>query len=295
MDMRKVLGLGLVATGAITSGLLADVKPAEALVVHNGWNYTMDAHNDSTPFKRDGSGLFEIYGSAYKVIGETMVFAINSNVDLENGVDWDSAADDKVHFSDLLINFTGKSLDQANGELYAINFAGNGDSGAGALGGVGIYSNVTAKSVSGSNSGWSTLKKYNNKILGKNVTPTHGDLAYDDSYFDVDKRTLNVIDTGTKIGDIEYINDLAGLGLDFEHFGDVGSETMAFSFDLGLFSSEDVEAMFHFAMECNNDMVAGTMNFTPGAAEVPTPAVILPAILGMFGAASRKNKEAEEA
>ena len=83
------------------------------------------------------------------------------------------------------------------------------------------------------------------------------------------------------------------LGLDFQYFGNTGSKTIAFNFDLGLFDSEDVEAMFHFAMECNNDIVAGRINFPTDATEIPTPAVILPVILGMFGAASRKNKKEE--
>ncbi len=311
MNTRKLLGFGLATAGVFATTLLADVKPADAFVVHNGWNYTMDAYNDSTPIKKDGSGLFEIRGAAHKVIGDTVVFAVNSNVELENGVDWNRAADKKIHFSDLLINFTGKSLDQANGDLFAVNFAANGDSDAGVLGGVGVYSNVTAKSVAKSNNGWGKLKSYNKYVQKKGITVTHGELdsrgrladgttfengtrsngtiKTTDQYFNHNKNTVNVIDSGTKIGDIEYIEDLTNLGLDFEHFGNVGSETIAFSFDLGLFPSDAVEAMFHFAMECNNDIVAGRMNLEPGATEVPTPAAILPVILGMFGAASRKK------
>lgn len=64
MNTKKLLGLGLVTAGVVATNLLVDAKPADAFVVHNGWNYSIDAKNDSTPFKRDGSGLFEIYGSA---------------------------------------------------------------------------------------------------------------------------------------------------------------------------------------------------------------------------------------
>lgn len=318
MNVNRILGTSLAVAGAIAGTLTTTIKSAEALVLHNGWNYTMDAYNDSTPVRRDGSGLFEIRGAAHKVIGETVIFAINSSVDLEDGVDWNWAADKKVHFSDLLINFTGKSLNQANGDLYAINFAGNGDSNARNLGSVGVYSDVRAKSVATSNSGWSKLKHYNNYVRGQGITVTHGELDYlgrledrtrfengtrrngttktTDRYFNHNSNTVNVINSGTRIGDIEYIEHLTNLGLDFEHFGNAGSETIAFSFDLGLFPTDYVNAMFHFAMECNNDIVAGRMDFTPSeATEVPTPAAILPAILGMFGAASRKQNKTEEA
>ncbi len=291
MQPQKALKVAAIAIGITAGGLWADSKPSFAIAVRNGWHYSIDATNDSTPFQADGNGLFEIYGSAYQIVDDTVIFAINSNVDLENGVDWDDANDDKVHFGDLLINFTGKSLDEANGELYGVRFVGNNDSG---VSGLGVYSDVTAVSVADFNDGWSSLESYNNAILTNLVTPSHGDLAYDDSYFDVAKQTLNSIGSGNKIGDIELIADLTDLGLEFDYFGPTGSETIAFSFELGLFAIEDVQAMFHFAMECNNDIVAGEFKRSSQTTDVPTPAVILPAIFGMFGAASRRKSSSQE-
>ncbi|MGB2924999.1 MAG: PTPA-CTERM sorting domain-containing protein [Limnothrix sp.] len=288
MRTKKIIGLGLIAAGTVAGSLLADVKPADAFQVHNGWNYSIDAKNDSTTFKRNGSGLFEIYGSAYKIVGEKVVFAINSNVDLENGVEWQKAADKRVDFGDVLINFTGESLDEANGELFGIRFAPNNDSGVSQ----GVYSNVDAVSVGGSNDGWSSLNKYNNYVRGKNVTPTIGDLAYDDSYFDLTTSPLNSISSGTKVGDIEFLTDLNSIGLDFDFFGNVGSELIAFTFDKGLLPTG--KALYHLAIECNNDIVAGHYESSDDTTDVPTPAAILPAILGMFGAASRKKNETEE-
>lgn len=300
--MNKKFGLGVLATGmAIAGTLVAEVKPADAFVVHDGWNYSMDAHNDSTPFKRDGKGKFEIRGMAYKVIGEKAYFAINSNVDLNNGVTWDEATaadyrsraadDDRVDFGDILINFTGESLDQANGDLFGIRFAAGNDSGVSELG---VYSNVNASSVAGSNAGWSSMNAYNNYLIDKkNVTPTIGDLAYDDSYFDLSSSPANSISTGTKVGDIEFLANLNDIGLDFDFFGNVGSNMIAFTFDAGLLPSG--EALYHLAMECNNDLVAGRyISPSDDTTDVPTPAAILPAILGMFGAASRKKNQGQE-
>lgn len=292
MKMQKILGLGLVATGAVVGSFLAEVKPAEAFVTHNGWNYSMDAYNDSTEFQSNGSGKFEIRGVAYKVIGEKAYFAINSNVSLQNGVNWGPAADGRVDFGDILINFTGESLDQANGDLFGIRFAAGNDSGVSELG---VYSNVNATSVGSSNNGWGSLNAYNNYLINdKKVTPTIGDLAYNDSYFDLNGSPLNSISSGTKVGDIEFLSDLSSIGLDFDFFGNVGSKMIAFTFDKGLLPSG--QALYHLAIECNNDIVAGYYDSpTSNTTDVPTPAAILPAILGMFGAASRKKNGAEEA
>lgn len=294
MNIKKLLGISLVATAATVGSIAAEVKPAEAFTVHDGWNYSMDAHNDSTPFKRDGSGLFEIRGTAWKVIGDQVVFAINSNIpNVEDGVEWTSGSaardDSRIDFSDVLINFTGESLDQANGDLYGIHFAKNNDSGVSELG---IYKNVTAQSVASMNSGWGSLNSYNNYLDGKNIMPSIGDLATDDSYFDLESSPVNSIVSGTKIGDIEFLTDLSGLGLDFDYFGNAGSSLAAFAFDKGLLPSGT--ALYHLAMECNNDIVGGHFEFDPDNSDVvPTPAALLPALLGMFGAASRKKNEEE--
>ncbi|AFY37283.1 hypothetical protein Lepto7376_0909 [[Leptolyngbya] sp. PCC 7376] len=289
MKLRKGLGLGLMTVGAITGGFAVE-RPADAFVVHNGWNYSIDTYNDSTPFDANGNGLYEIFGTAYRVVDDTVTVAISSNVNLENGVDSLSAEDGKVHFADILLNFTGKSLDETNGELFGIHFAANNDSGVSELG---IYSNVTATSVSDINSGWNSLQEYNDSVLGNGVTPKIGDLVYDDSYFDLDQATPTSISLGTKIGDIEFISNVNSLGLDFDFFGNAGSELIAFTFDKGLLPTG--KALYHLAMECNNDMLAGHYeSFSDHPNEVPTPAMILPAILGMFGAASRKKNDSAE-
>lgn len=152
----------------------------------------------------------------------------------------------------------------------------------------GVYSNVTAKSVASTNAGWSKLQKYNNYVSGKGVMPTIGDLATDGSYFDLETSPVNSIVSGTRVGDIEFLSDLSGLGLDFDFFGNVGSELIAFTFDKGLLPAG--KALYHLALECNNDIVGGHYDSYSGdTTEVPTPAAIIPALLGMFGAAARRK------
>lgn len=295
--MQNSLRMGLIVTGlAIAGTVITGVKPASALVVHDGWNYSMDAINDSSPFKSDGTGLFEIYGTAYKVDNGVVTFAINSNVDLATGVNDSRASGGKIHYGDLLLNFTGKSLEAANNELFGIRFDANNESGVSALG-VGVYSNVTAKQVATANASWGSLGQYNQYILGKGVKPTIGDLVYDDTYFDQNKEVLNVIESGTKVGNINFISDLSTIGLDFAHFnsGKTGSKTFAFSFDAA-FLPTDSTGIYHFGFECNNDLVAGSY-FSPTVppTDVPTPAAVLPAVFGMIGAAFRKKEEQDVA
>lgn len=285
MEAQKTIGLGLVAMGAIAGGIFSTTQPVNALTLHDGWQYSIDAFNDSTPFKRNGSGLFEIYGTAHKIVGRTMVFAINSNVNLETGVAWNDAADKRVDFADLILNFTGQRLDEANGDLFGVRFARNNDSGVSELG---LYKDVTAVAVASTNAGYASLGAYNKAVLAKGVTPQIGDLLYNDPYFNTKKQTITSIQSGTKIGEINLLDSGNSLldDLDFAGLGMTGSNTIAFTFNAGLLPTGD--ALYHLALECNNDMVAAAYYN-----EVPTPAAILPSILGIFGIASRKKKDPE--
>jgi hypothetical protein len=288
--LKNILGYSVLTAGVVGAGLCGLIQPANALVLHDGWNYSMDVYNDSTGFNRDGNGAFEIYGSAYKVVGDKAYFAINSNVNLSTGVYSSVAADQRIDFGDMLLNFTGKSLDAANGELFGIRFAAENDSLAPTLG---IYKDVTARSVTAENSGYSSLAQYNTTVVSYGVTPTIGDLVYNDSYFDQTKSTLNSIQNGTKIGDIALLSDVSALGLDFNFFGSkMGIYSFAFSFDAALLPTSP--GIYLLGMECNNDIVAGYYD-APDATDVPTPAAILPTLFGLFGAASRKKKQAIKA
>lgn len=279
---QKLANLILLTVGSFTINILTTLEPVQAMTLYNQWNYTFDTYNDSTGFNREGNGAFEIYGAAYKVAGNTGYFAINSNVNLTTGVYSNIASDRRIDFGDMLLNFTGKSLADANGELFGIRFAPGNDSLAPTLG---VYRDVTARSVTGENSGYGSLMSYNLAVLSYGVTPSIGALLYDDDYLDPQKSTLNSIKDGTKIGEINLIYDVDNLDLEFDFFGTkIGTHTFAFSFDATLFPSNP--GIYLFGMECNNDLVAGYYDVP----EVPTPAAILPAVLGVWGAAVRRKK-----
>lgn len=274
--------------GVIAINFLGIHQPVAAFVTHQGWTYTVDTHNDSTPFNGNGHGPYEIFNLAYQVVDETVTIAINSNVNLSTGNPSLVAQDGAVHFSDLLLNFTGQTLDEANGDLFGIRFAANNDSGAGS---VGIYSDVTAMSVAHINDGWTSLGAYNDSVIASGVTPSIGDLLHDDAYFDLEQATPTAIATGTKIGDIEFIANVNNLGLNLDLFEHTGTELIAFTFDAGLLPTG--KALYHLAMECNNDMIAGTFDFNANSDkpdDVPSPAVILPTIFGLFSAATHRKQ-----
>ncbi|AFY37284.1 hypothetical protein Lepto7376_0910 [[Leptolyngbya] sp. PCC 7376] len=293
MNVKKVLGLGLVVTGAIAGSFLADVKPADAFVVKDGWNYEIDTFNDGLGFNRHGNSGYEIYGMAYKVANGITTIAINSNMDLEDGRSNGASDDGRLDFGDLIFNFSGDDLQTAseNADLFGIRFAPNSDS----LVPVGVYSDVTAQMAAG-NYHQKNLKKYNKKLSNKGVTASIGDgsiFKNDDAYFGGElAQPLNSIASGTKVGDIDMLDveEVASLGLDFGYFHPSrkeGVHTIAFTFESGFFPRG--KGLYHLGFECNNDVIGGAFE---GEA-VPTPAVILPTILGMFGAASRK-KDAED-
>ncbi|AFY37285.1 hypothetical protein Lepto7376_0911 [[Leptolyngbya] sp. PCC 7376] len=293
MSIKKLLGLGLVATGAIASSLIV-VKPAEAFVIKDGWNYEIDVYNDATPVRTDGSSAYELYGMAYKVSNGIATIAINSNMVLEDGYASSGSEDGRLDFGDLLINFSGDDLQtaSANADLFGIRFAPNSDSGVAEIG---VYEDVTAQLAPG-NFQWDSLQAYNDVLAPYDINPSIGDGSVfnniDDYFGGASGQPLNSIASGNKIGDIEMLSpeEIASLGLDFGYFHGAkqGNQTIAFSFDYGLLPAGS--ALYHLGFECNNDVIGGEFE---GEA-VPTPAAILPAILGMFGAASRKKNSDDE-
>ena len=80
------------------------------------------------------------------------------------------------------------------------------------------------------------------------------DLSSDDPYFG--NSTLNIIESGTKIGDIDLLDQgqLSNLGLDFGHFNAAGDYTFGFSFDKSLLPEGNYIA--HLFAECANDGMA---------------------------------------
>ena len=165
MNIKKILGLGLAATGAI-AGSLITTESAEAFVIKDGWHYEIDVNNDATPVRTDGSSAYEIYGMAYQISNGIVTIAVNSNMDLEAGYASSGSEDGRLDFGDLLINFSGDDLEtaSANADLFGIRFAPNSDSGVEEIG---VYNNVTAQLAPG-NFQWGSLREYNDILAPYN-------------------------------------------------------------------------------------------------------------------------------
>ncbi|MEO0537875.1 MAG: PEP-CTERM sorting domain-containing protein [Cyanobacteria bacterium P01_A01_bin.123] len=248
MSALHKLSIAAIGTVMITVGV---AQSAQAGQLHNGWNYGIDAFGDGS-----GGSVYDIQGLAIKESGDNIFIAINANLSLL-GNSASGAQDGNIGWGDLFLNFSGDDFQTAsqNGDLIGINFAGTNDSGAPE---VGVYSDVTAKSVTADNNGYSSLKMYHDYGWGK--TNTMGtDYATKQAAFDEFGETspvLNVIDSGTYEGGLTYLSEseMAAEGLDFDHFNTDGSETLAFSFSRAFVPTGEYVA--NIFIECANDGVA---------------------------------------
>lgn len=275
-----------IAVSAMLTGLISIcmVQPASAGSLHNGWNYAIDSFTDGYSGGTIGANsAYEMYGIATTLQNGRFYIALNGNMPI-TGAYSNNASDGNIGWGDLLINFTGNNLSQANGNLFGVRFAATNNSGVPSLG---VYSNVTAQSVTGSNSGFDNLNAYNSSVQVAGGTPTLADLSATDPYFDLSGAILNSIGSGTKVGDIQTlsVSDLTGLGIDFGHFSATGSQTLGFSFDQSLLPMGNFIATL-FA-ECGNDGIAVQ------SAAVPEPTTMAGLALATGAGAymkRRKNK-----
>jgi hypothetical protein len=271
-NLTKVV-LGLVAT--CVGSVLILVKSAQAGVLSNGWYYSIDSFTDGLEGSSVGGTLYEVHAMAMQQTPDKVTFAINTNFPL-TGDSTPLAFDGHVGWSDLILNFTGKSLDaaSASGELFGINWIRNG-SGAKELG---IYKNVTAKTIAPENGMLLSVPRMTtiyNWIRSKGGVPSMGDISPKDPYFNQNTLIQNVIASGTKIGDVELLSDVSNLGLNFSQFGAKGNYIHAFSVARNLLPNGAFVA--HTTPECDNDVIAMVGVLQP----VPEPPAILP--LGALG------------
>jgi hypothetical protein len=263
---------------------------ATAATLSNGWNYAIDSFNDGVTGGQVGGGDFEFYGIAIKETSDTAFIAINSNLSLA-GYATSGAERGNVNYGDLFFNFSGQNFNtaNANGSLFAVRFAAGNDSGVETTG---VYTNVTAKSVTQTNLGFTNLNQYNTRVASQGGTPSMGDLAATDPYFEQTGNTtvLNSIATGTKVGEINFLTPatLSALGLNFAQFNAVGSQTIGFSFNKSSMPSGNYIA--NFFAECANDAIAIQGSFEA----VPEPSTWFGTLVGLsflgIGAAKRKIK-----
>ena len=274
---------------AVFCAIFALQQPkATAATLSNGWNYAIDSFNDGVTGGRVGGGDFEFYGIAITETSDTAFIAINSNLSLA-GYATSAAERGNVNYGDLFFNFSGQNFNtaNANGSLFAIRFADGNDSGVATTG---VYTNVTAKSVTQTNSGFRNLNQYNTRVVSQGGTPSMGDLAATDPYFEQtgNSTVLNSIATGTKVGEVNFLTPetLSALGLNFAQFNAVGSQTIGFSFNKSSMPSGNYIA--NFFAECANDAIAIQGSFEA----VPEPSTWFGTLVGLsflgIGAAKRK-------
>jgi len=282
-------------SAAVVCAVTVHQPKAAAATLSNGWNYAIDSFNDGVTGPQIGGGEFEFYGIAVKETSDTAFIAINSNLSLAGYGDT-AAQRGNINYGDLFFNFSGQNFNtaNANGSLFAVRFAEGNDS---SVATTGVYSNVTAKNVTQTNSGFLNLAQYNAIVASQGGTPSTGDLAANDPYFEQTGKwtVLNSIATGTKVGEINSLTPatLSALGLNFAQFNARGSQTIGFSFDKSAMPSGSYIA--NLFAECANDAIAIKSSFEKDSAEaVPEPSTWLGTLAGFsilgIGAAKRKMK-----
>jgi hypothetical protein len=276
---------------AIFCAIFALQQPkATAATLSNGWNYAIDSFNDGVTGGQVGGGDFEFYGIAITETSDTAFIAINSNLSLAGYANI-GAERGNVNYGDLFFNFSSQNFNtaNANGSLFAVRFAAGNDSGVATTG---VYTNVTPKSVTQTNLGFTNLNQYNTRVASQGGIPSMGDLAATDPYFEQtgNRTVLNSIATGTKVGEINFLTPatLSALGLNFAQFNAVGSQTIGFSFNKSSMASGNYIA--NFFAECANDGIAIQGSFEA----VPEPSTWFGTLVGLsflgIGAAKRKIK-----
>jgi hypothetical protein len=281
-----------ICSGAILCAVVGVQQPkAVAATLSNGWNYAIDSFNDGVSGPQIGGGEFEFYGIAVKETSDTAFIAINSNLSLAGYAD-SAAQRGNINYGDLFFNFSGQNFNtaNANANLFAVRFAPGNDS---SVATTGVYSNVTAKNVTETNDGFSSLAQFNARVQSAGGTPSMGDLSATDPYFEQNGTILNSIATGTKVGEINSLTPaaLSLLGLNFAQFNATGSQTIGFSFNKSAMPSGTYIA--NLFAECANDAIAIKSSFEKASAEaVPEPSTIFGTLAGFgilgLGVAKRK-------
>lgn len=242
-----------------------------------GWIYQKDYVGDGS-----GSTALDIYGIAVKIEDGVMTVAMNANMgpDASQAYFINSAADQHISFSDLILDFSGKK--------YAAKFTEANNSGVTERG---LYEAITLKDVTQENRGYVSFQSYashlNNSaehmpLTGMGVdaistltspVPIMGALTLKNDYFSwtASRSAPMSISTGTRVADDGFTMlseaQLAGMGLDFKGAGITvdkknsrgqvigvnGSYTFGFSFKMPAGMTGDFLA--YFFTECLNDGV----------------------------------------
>ena len=303
--MKRQLGLvkSILATASIAALAAFSATPASAFSLGSDWNYTIDSFKDGTDVggKVGSTSNYEIYGMAMRNSGGRVSIAFNSNLGV-GGSSFSGATNNNVTWGDIFFNFSGNNLETASGssQLYGLHFATGNDAGVTATG---VYKNVQGNSVMKDNAGYKTVGGYQSAVPGdKTSTGESGVVGYGDmsnsdakTYLtgdsDGSNEVVNVIKTGTKVGDIAELGaaELLSLGSAFNSLG--GSQVFGFSFAETLLpkGSMVVSAL----LECMNDAVIANVNIptTTNSQATPEPLTMLAAGAAVgFGSMFKKQR-----
>ncbi|MBE9114319.1 PEP-CTERM sorting domain-containing protein [Lusitaniella coriacea LEGE 07157] len=284
--------VGSVAVGVCL--LVATEQRAQAGELYRGWNYSIDSFIDGA-----GGSNYEIKGFAVTETADSVYVALTGGTPL-TGTDSSDAVDGNIGWGDMFFNFSGKDFAtaEAEGNLFGVRFAETNDSG---LEQVGLFGNVTTKSVAFENNGYPSLKNYYdggyNKANTMGTDIATADEAYSYLYGDDvaanptsdNTQTRNAINSGNFLGEINLLDStqLASRGLDFGNFSAKSSQTFGFELDKSLLAemlpSGINSFMAHVFLECLNDGVAlaGNIDIPSEQQDVPEPAGLLS--LGFVG------------
>lgn len=203
-----------------------------------GWQYAIDSSRDGVSGMDVGGNAYEIYSMGMKETDDSIYVAINSNTPYAGNPETE-VQNGTIALGDLFIDFNGTATNfqQASemGSLSAIRFVENNDSGVPELG---LYGNVTAKSVTATNAGFESITQYNQRVLNYGGTPDFADLGAETDYFD-GNQSLNAIASGDFLGNISLLSesDLTSAGFNWQQAS--GSHTVGFKFSKAALSAEN--------------------------------------------------------
>ncbi|MCW6038704.1 PEP-CTERM sorting domain-containing protein [Spirulina subsalsa FACHB-351] len=314
--MKTNLVKTLFGTALATACACAMAVPVQAGTL---WNYSWDSFKDGSGDLTQNGGTgghgvglksnFEMFGMAYveDLVNDTVTFAFNSNIHLD-GWKYNGVQNGTIAWGDLFLNLNpDKTFEQVKGtsDLLAIRFSSKNDSGV-TGGETGIFSGVTTKNVTSTNSGYSSYNQYNKYVTDKKGTVELIDgmtLAESQAYLGTHGHS--VINTyQEKLGNITLLDvaQLSTLGLDFsaqaakDGLGTVlGTQTFGFSFARSLLPQGELSWIAHVLAECANDTMGMMGTFadnTPVEPEaVPEPASLLGLTLGAAALVGAKRRQ----
>jgi hypothetical protein len=167
----------------------------------DGWRYAPDGGPDGL----SGMGLgtnYESYGLALKEGSSEITIVVAGGIPLAGNPA--NVSGGTVAWGDLFLNFSGQSLPDASGSgtLFAVRFAPANDADVPEIG---VYRDVSAKSVAAANSGPLSFQMYEDLVVARGGSVHYGPVctntAIDKNYFGP-AVSLNVIASGTYAGPI---------------------------------------------------------------------------------------------